>query len=1252
MIPRLARFLGFVPMLALAGGLFGLSGCTSSRPFVGAEFRDWEAETPPDRSALTHRVFLVGDTADEEDAATLWLLREQLEEAGEHSTVVFLGDQLRRGLPDSLSADYVGAEFALWRVLGVVEGFEGRVVVIPGDDDARGTDALDRQAAFFRAHLGDGVFLPPDGLAGPVDLRLDDGLVLIVLDTGWWLRDPDDRVTGDVEGEEGAFEIASELDVLIALNELLAEYDDERILVVGHHPVFANGPRGGHFSLRQHVFPLTDLWRPLYVPLPVVGSLYPLARSFMPGRQDLAHPEYRELREGLVPVIEEHDGIVYAAAHERGLQYTPLRTDAMEIQHHVLSGGTGEASPMARGHDAAFAHGHPGFASLQYYEDGTVWVEFWEPDEAGGRLAFRTRIAEARPDDVEPEIAVVDPAAFPDYTDSTRVVAADPGLRAGPVKRFFFGDSYRDAWTTPVSVPVLDLGREHGGLVPMKRGGGYQTVSLRMVNPEEREFVLRQVRKRPDLLLPPALRPTFAADVLADQMQTSNPYAALAVPVLADAAGIYHATPQARVIPDDPRLGTYQEAFANTFVLVEERPAGDVSALPHFGGAEDVDGTTTMLQQLRGDNDVRVDQPFFLRNRLFDLLIGDWDRHEDQWRWAQFEPFELDPSLEGDARTQGRVYRAIPRDRDQAFFRLSGLLPRLARFVVRGLDDFFREDFDHVLDLTENSIALDRRLLNELSREEWQAVARDLQARLTDDVLREALTRWPPEIDALYGEDVLRTLQSRRDQLPEAADDFYELLARVVDVVGSDKHERFVVEHRDGETEVTVYKTNKEGEDQKVIYHRVFFHDETRELRLYGLSGRDRFEIRGVGSGPYVRVVGGPGEDTFVDRTGARRAHYYDSERGNTIELGRARLSLSDAPENNSYDPDSYTYPYYLVMPFVAYNATDGPFLGAGVTFIRPGFRREPYSASHTIRANVATYTGAVNVGYRGHWVDRIGGFDAVVEAEGATPQNVRNFYGFGNETVEEQGASYYYVRMAHAALGLGVEAELAPGATVELLPSVSVAKVDPAEGTIFADPGSGLARDFEDEWYAGGDAALILERVDRSANPRQGFRWQNRAGVRVAARNADGAFGTLDTDLAVYFSPSLAPQVTLALRTGATHLLGDDVPFYHAATLGGTENLRGYRSTRFTGRTAAYQNAEARLQLFDFQTYAATGDFGLIGFVDNGRVWVRGEDSSTWHLGYGGGLWLNLYDLFIVSGTVAFSEEGPFLNVGTGFRF
>ncbi|HEV7588478.1 MAG TPA: hypothetical protein VGO40_10215, partial [Longimicrobium sp.] len=37
------------------------------------------------------------------------------------------------------------------------------------------------------------------------------------------------------------------------------------------------------------------------------------------------------------------------------------------------------------------------------------------------------------------------------------VVVAGPRYQASGLKRFLFGDSYRDLWTAPVRVPVLDL---------------------------------------------------------------------------------------------------------------------------------------------------------------------------------------------------------------------------------------------------------------------------------------------------------------------------------------------------------------------------------------------------------------------------------------------------------------------------------------------------------------------------------------------------------------------------------------------------------------------------------------------------------------------------------------------------------------------------------------------------------------------------------------------------------------------------
>ncbi len=61
----------------------------------------------------------------------------------------------------------------------------------------------------------------------------------------------------------------------------------------------------------------------------------------------------------------------------------------------------------------------------------------------------------------------------------TEQVAAGPQYRAGAVKRALLGRSYRELWTTPATVPVLDLATFAGGLTPTETGGGNQTLSLR-----------------------------------------------------------------------------------------------------------------------------------------------------------------------------------------------------------------------------------------------------------------------------------------------------------------------------------------------------------------------------------------------------------------------------------------------------------------------------------------------------------------------------------------------------------------------------------------------------------------------------------------------------------------------------------------------------------------------------------------------------------------------------------------------------
>ncbi|MGY0038453.1 hypothetical protein [Pedobacter sp. NJ-S-72] len=108
------------------------------------------------------------------------------------------------------------------------------------------------------------------------------------------------------------------------------------------------------------------------------------------------------------------------------------------------------------------------------------------------------------------------------------------------VHRFFFGENYRKEYALETKVPVIRLSEIKGGLTPLQRGGGFQSHSLRMVDKQGKEWVLRSVEKYPESLLPENLRETFAKDILKDNMSAQHPFSALIVPDIAEAVGVCH----------------------------------------------------------------------------------------------------------------------------------------------------------------------------------------------------------------------------------------------------------------------------------------------------------------------------------------------------------------------------------------------------------------------------------------------------------------------------------------------------------------------------------------------------------------------------------------------------------------------------------------------------------------------------------------------------------------------------------------
>ena len=236
-------------------------------------------------------------------------------------------------------------------------------------------------------------------------------------------------------------------------------------------------------------------------------------------------------------------------------------------------------------------------------------------------------------------------------------VAIAPGYDSVTgVHRFLFGESYRKLWAAPVKMKVFYLANEKGGLKILQRGGGMQTKSLRLADINGKEWVLRTIQKYPERGLPENLRPTIVKDILQDQVVTAHPYSSVTVPPLAAALGIPHANPQIVYVPDDSALGAYRADFANAVFLFEEREPLD---------ADRTDNTEKTQRKLEEDNDVRVDQEIVLRARLLDMLLGDWDRHEDQWRWERKKD------------KKAVTYTPVPRDRDQVYYNTTGVFPWL-----------------------------------------------------------------------------------------------------------------------------------------------------------------------------------------------------------------------------------------------------------------------------------------------------------------------------------------------------------------------------------------------------------------------------------------------------------------------------------------------------------------------------------------------------------------------------------------------
>jgi hypothetical protein len=466
------------------------------------------------------------------------------------------------------------------------------------------------------------------------------------------------------------------------------------------------------------------------------------------------------------------------------------------------------------------------------------------------------------------------PMSRPSTSDSVWAIAARHYNRHSKAYHLLMGPHHRATWAAPVRVPVLRLPTavpEAGLLQPTKLGGGFQSTSLTLTGADGRPYVIRSLDKDPSRIMPQWMQKTFLANGLRDGTSAGNPYGALVVPTLSQKLGVPHTHPRIFYVPlDADNLGSAEanERLRGKLVLLEEKYNGSDVRSALLPQARQFISDEDMRKHLYADPRNRPDQRALLRARLLDVLIGDWDRHSGQWQWGE---------LPNPTRPGGTLFVAVPKDRDQVFFRMSdGAVPWLMtrKFLVRHLVTFKR-DFHDVVALTGQGRYVDQRGLNALTRRDFAEAARFTVASLPDSVLARAVRHLPPAVYAIEGPRLLLDLKSRRDQLPALAQTYYELKAERPVVAGTELPDHFMVARTSDSTTVRVY--NRTLGADSLFYQRTFYTRETKRLTLEGLGSDDVFDL--TGHGLKIVIHAGAGQDV-LHTTSHRRLRYEPDSNG------------------------------------------------------------------------------------------------------------------------------------------------------------------------------------------------------------------------------------------------------------------------------------------------------------------------------------------------------------------------------------
>ena len=1010
----------------------------------------------------------------------------------------------------------------------------------------------------------------------PIAKELDDNLVMITLNSNWFI-DPEYKFNA----QNYNCDFFNEIHLLEGLEDILDDYKDWNKIIVAHHGIKSISEIAGK-----------GLWYKNLIP--IYGQLYQSFRKNIGFDQDLSSEGYHKYISLLSKITSKFDKLCIISGHD----YLNHVIDDESITH-INVNSSPDHYRYSKSKQTSFVSTKRNYLSLQ--KDAGQWKFSFKAKENSIELkdVFKTK-KQKKTSILNQSIEVVSP------------VSASEKYEAKGLTKLFMGNGYRDEWSTPVNAPFLDISSYDGGLKPYAIGGGLQTMSIKFKSGNGKKYAFRVLDKQPERSLSDIARESVYRVIVQELITTMHPYSPLIANSLLDATDIIHIKPELFILQDHPSFDDIYKPFIGKIGTLEEKPSGKKKGREGFYGADKVVSSYDMFISLRKSHKNKIDRMAYAKARLMDMFLGDWDRHEDNWKWAMYK--------EGN----NKIYKPIPKDRDHVFSKWSGIIPDIADMVINNAEDF-GDQFGNMRHLNFKGRFLDRELAGEISLDDWLNASKYIQEKITDDVIDNAVSQMPEEVYSFHAEEIKSKLKTRRGDLDRFLKAYYKELNENVFITGTNKSDHFeIIRKENGSVEVLVWNVKKGGSKGALFYQRTLEPGVIKKIYCFGLDGKDKFEIEGnVSNSIKVRIIGGSDRDQIEDKSNVggsgKLTQVYDSSSEDVVIKSKETI-VKKPSKPAHYDP--YAFDYNWLIPSITLRSSSGNGfgIGGGVTYLVRGFNKPGFAKKWTFGGvfypNLKAYRIDAGLTFR-HF---IGLSDLEFRSQYSTLYDrYPFFYGIGNDTKVDKGSRKELNSIDYDFFDF--EASLISTFSRKSTWTNSIV----FENHDVENRGDRTAIDpstigFGEATFVGLSSNLNLDFTDNALYPENG----SQLSLSVAGRiNFDGDLSSNINSRFSYFK-----TYDLGLRTtfiGSLHYkqANGDPAFYHLSRLGSQSQFRGYTRNRFIDKYAALYNAEMRILLGTIKTPLVRFVVGVFGFYDGGRVWNDSSEfyEGEWNNSYGGGL-------------------------------